>query len=154
MKIADLNPAQLASALDRVEKDLSSAPQPTKRQVVKSLAALRLCSPTSEGTQNTLLKALKANGIPLTPTFATLMGEKPSSTSRGAPSGSAPQTTTVSVPAAPARKAGKINLRAVSVIVAKGRTAEVKFIGGGVQRLTNFDASELSSSLTLAKFNG
>src|SRR5574343_441514 len=118
MTIQALKPAQLTVSLAKVERVLKNAPRMSKSLVLQTLARQGLCSATSYGVEKTFLKALRSNGISITPNFGKLMNVSASSTGASQPAKSKPSAK-IPTPF--------VNLKSMSAIVLDGKSATTLF---------------------------
>ena len=85
MKIQELSTNQLHELVNHVEETLRGAPKPTKALIVRTLAERGHCSAKSTGTEQTLIKAMKAKNVGIPEALASLMGEQSTAVTKAVP---------------------------------------------------------------------
>ena len=158
MKISQLDGTKLAAAADAVEQALISAPRATKAVVVRTLASLGLCRPSSTGTESTLLKALQGNNMRVPTNFAALMGvpsnpPAPAAAPTTPRAGTAQATTPQRLNRRNSAPATFALLGGVSAVIARGTNGTVFFTDGESAPVSNFDLRDLGGNYRLIEFN-
>lgn len=158
-----MTPADIKSAVDEVEIALRKAERPTKSIVIRTLSGLGLCSPSSTGTENTLLKAVQKHGIAVPAKFAELMQVPAGKGTRTAAEAETLDSVPENPPVLPAnprtvqRGPGVIPsfsmTGGLSVVAVRGQNGTAFFTDGEQRPIGGFDESDLRLNYNLLEFS-
>lgn len=137
----------LGRVAEAVEYELTKG-KATKASIVKSLADQDYCSPSSSGTEKTLMKALANAQVSLTPypTLCRVMGV-------AAPNSTAVATRPAQQVNLRQEESTMVNLRSFSAIEGSGEQFKAYFPDGTTKPVGASAVRELESSCTLTEFS-